>query len=76
MFGYLIEVLGIKKSIANTIMSVLEAFLLMSGDVCLIVGLIGMILYMYGSKRFKNAAMLAWIINLIIQIVGGVILHA
>lgn len=42
--------------------------------ICLIGGLIGLILYAFGSKKGKEAAMLSPIIYLIIRILGAVIL--
>lgn len=75
MLEFLIDV-GIKKPVANVVMNILEVVLEFSADICLIGGLIGIILYMYGCKKLKNAAMIAWAVNLIVQIIGRVILYA
>lgn len=42
--------------------------------ICVIGGLIGLILYVFGSKKGKDAAMLSPVIYLIIRILGSVIL--
>ncbi|HBI92095.1 MAG TPA: hypothetical protein DDY58_06480 [Terrisporobacter glycolicus] len=42
--------------------------------ICLIGGIIGLLLYVFGSKKGKDAAMLSPIIYVIIRILGAVIL--
>lgn len=42
--------------------------------ICLIGGLIGLLLYIFGSKKGKDAAMLSPVIYIIIRILGAVIL--
>lgn len=42
--------------------------------ICLIGGLIGLLLFVFGSKKGKDAAMLSPVIYLIIRILGAVIL--
>lgn len=42
--------------------------------ICVIGGLMGLILYVFGSKKGKDAAMLSPVIYLIIRILGAVIL--
>lgn len=46
----------------------------LSSDVCLIVGLVAAILFIFGWKKGKDVPILAWAIHLIIQIIGKVIL--
>ena len=76
MFKFLCEVLGINKAIKYGATELIEIILAASTGACLVIGLIGAILYIYGSKRCKNVPMIVWAINLIIQIIGGAILNA
>ena len=46
----------------------------LSGDVCLIVGLIALILYIFGYKKGKHLPLLSWGISILIKIIGEVIL--
>ena len=45
-----------------------------SGDVCLIVGLIAIILYIFGHRKSKQIPLLSWCISILIKIIGMVIL--
>ena len=48
--------------------------MLLSKDVCIIAGIIGAILFIFGWKKCKNVPLISYGIYLIIQIVGGVLL--
>lgn len=49
-------------------------FMSVSTDICIIVGLIAFILYLCGCKKAKNVPLLAWVISIIIKIIGTVML--
>lgn len=60
--------------INNYITKILNEMLFISNDVCIIVGLIGFLLYIFGLRKSKNVPLLAWIISIIINIIGRVLL--
>lgn len=49
-------------------------FMAISTDICIIAGLIGAILFIFGWKKCRNVPFIAFAIHLIIQILGGVLL--
>ena len=77
IFGFdLFNIFGIKDFTYDMLASILENVLSISADICLIAGLVGIILHLFGWKKFKNAAMITWAINLLIQVIGGIVLYA
>ncbi|MGL5752778.1 MAG: hypothetical protein ACRCXT_19725 [Paraclostridium sp.] len=63
-----------KFSIVDFFMEVLRQVMNISTDICLISGLIGAILYICGLKKAKSVPILAFVIDLIIKILGGILL--
>ena len=60
----------IGKFLKELLITVIE----ISGDVCLIVGLIALILYIFGYKKGNHIPLLSWGISILIKIIGEVIL--
>ena len=60
----------IGKFLKELLITVIE----ISSDVCLIVGLIAIILYIFGYKKGKHIPLLSWGISILIKIIGTVIL--
>lgn len=60
----------IGKFLKELLITVIEV----SSDVCLIVGLIALILYIFGYKKGKHIPLLSWGINILIKIIGTVVL--
>ena len=70
------KLLGVPKCIINYAFNrCLEGILLSSYWICLIGGMIGLILYIFGYEKGRKAPMLSIVIYLIINIIGQVILH-
>lgn len=69
---------ALMNSIANNISQFfsdsLEIIIAVSDDVCIIVGIIAFIFYIFGYKKGGNLPLLAWITSIIIKIIGAVML--
>ncbi len=65
---------GAKNKVAQIIKEIAEDFIMSSYWICLIAGLIGIILFLFGYKKGKNIAMIMPGVYLIIKILGSVIL--
>ncbi|MDK2587526.1 hypothetical protein QOZ83_16935 [Romboutsia sedimentorum] len=64
----------IEECLLNSILGLFKGIVLSSYWICLIGGMIGVILYMFGWKNGKKAPMLSMAIYVIIRILGSVIL--
>ena len=62
------------KHIEDIIIEIFKDIVLSSYWICLIGGLIGLVLYIFGCQRTKSAYMIAPVIYLIIRILGSVLL--
>ena len=62
------------KHIEAIIIEIFKDIVLSSYYICLIGGLIGLVLYIFGCQRTKSAYMIAPVIYLIIRILGSVLL--
>ena len=62
------------KHIEAIIIEIFKDIVLSSYWICLIGGLIGLVLYIFGCQRTKSAYMIAPVIYLIIRILGSVLL--
>ena len=62
------------KHIEAIIIEIFKDIVLSSYWICLIGGLIGLVLYIFGCQRTKSAYMIAPAIYLIIRILGSVLL--
>ena len=62
------------KHIEAIIIEIFKDIALSSYWICLIGGLIGLVLYIFGCQRTKSAYMIAPVIYLIIRILGSVLL--
>ena len=56
------------------ITEIFKDIVLSSYSICLIGGLIGLILYLFGLKKGKDIAFISPVIYLIIRILGGVLI--
>lgn len=65
---------SINSRIGEIIHDLMVEFMSISTDICIIVGLIAFILYLCGWKKGKNVPVLAWVISIIIKIIGTVML--
>lgn len=65
---------GIQSKIMQLITELIKNIVVSSYWVCLIAGLIGIILFLFGYKKGKNIAMIMPGVYLIIRILGSVIL--
>ena len=65
---------GIQSKIMQLITELIKNIVVSSYWVCLIAGLIGIILFLFGYKKGKNIAMIMPGVYLIIKILGSVIL--
>ena len=61
-------------SIGNFMLELLNTTIALSASVCLIAGLVGAILYIFGWEKGKKAPLLFWGIHLLIKIIGGVLI--
>ena len=64
----------LEENIMNFILELLNISLEISSDICLVAGLIGAILYIFGWEKGKKAPLLFWGINMLIKIIGGVLI--
>ena len=62
------------KHIEAIIIEIFKDIVLSSYWICLIGGLIGLVLYIFGCQRTKSAYMVAPVVYLIIRILGSVLL--
>ena len=62
------------KHIEAIIIEIFKDIVLSSYWICLIGGLIGLVLYIFGCQRTKSAYMIAPVVYLIIRILGSVLL--
>jgi hypothetical protein len=62
------------KHIEAIIIEIFKDIVLSSYWICLIGGLIGLVLYIFGCQRTKSAYMIAPVIYLIIRMLGSVLL--
>lgn len=65
---------GIQSKSKEMFIELINSFLDVSYEVCLIVGLIGAILYLFGCQKTKSVPILAPVIYLIIKILSSVLL--
>ena len=65
-----------KKGIDKALISLLDGLVASSYWICLIGGLIGLFLYLFGFQKGKNYPFIAMGIYLVINILGSVILGA
>ena len=63
----------LEESAINFILELLNITIEISSSVCLICGLVGAILYIFGWEKGKKAPLLFWGINMLIKIIGGVL---
>ena len=63
-----------QKYIEAFIIELFKDIVLSSYYICLIGGLIGLVLYIFGCQRTKSAYMIAPVIYLIIRMLGSVLL--
>lgn len=66
---------GAKNKANQVVIDILKDIALSSYWICLIGGLIGLVLYLFGCKKGKNAATIAPAIYLIIRILSSVLLN-
>jgi hypothetical protein len=62
------------KHIEAIIIEIFKDIVLSSYWICLIGGLIGLVLYIFGCQKTKSAYMVAPVVYLIIRILGSVLL--
>ena len=62
------------KHIEAIIIEIFKDIVLSSYWICLIGGLIGLVLYVFGCQKTKSAYMVAPVVYLIIRILGSVLL--
>lgn len=69
---------GIEDFFANKfndfLIGLVEGLMNISTELCLIVGLVAAILYIFGWNGGKKIPFIAWGVHLLIRIIGGVIL--
>lgn len=63
-----------EESAINFILELLNISLEISTSVCLIGGLVGAILYIFGWEKGKKAPLLFWGIHMLIKIIGGILI--
>ena len=63
-----------EESVIDFILELLNIASELSSSVCLIGGLVGVILYIFGWEKGKKAPLLFWGIHLLIKIIGGVLI--
>ena len=63
-----------EESAINFILELLNISLEISASVCLIGGLVGAILYIFGWEKGKKAPLLFWGIHMLIKIIGGILI--
>ena len=63
-----------QKHIETFIIELFKDIVLSSYYICLIGGLIGLVLYIFGCQKTKSAYMIAPVIYLIIRMLGSVLL--
>lgn len=68
-----IMITGAHSKINMIITEIFKDIVLSSYSICLIGGLIGLILYLFGLKKGKDIAFISPVIYLIIRIIGGVL---
>lgn len=68
-----IMITGAHNKINMIITEIFKDIVLSSYSICLIGGLIGLILYLFGLKKGKDIAFISPVIYLIIRIIGGVL---
>ena len=73
-FKYYMLFKHLEKGIANFILDLLNTAIELSTSVCLIAGLVGAILYIFGWEKGKKAPLLFGGIHLLIKIIGGVLI--
>ena len=64
---------GAHNKINMIITEIFKDIVLSSYSICLIGGIIGLILYLFGLKKGKDIAFISPVIYLIIRIIGGVL---
>lgn len=64
----------VSEWIVNMLSDLLEGFTQISMDICVIAGLIGAILYVFGWKKGKSIPFISYGIYLIIRILGGILI--
>ena len=65
-----------KNGIESALTSLLESLVTSSYHICMIGGLIGILLYIFGYEKGKKYPLIAIAIYLIINIIGSAILNA
>lgn len=68
-----IMITGAHNKINMILTEIFKDIVLSSYSICLIGGLIGLILYLFGLKKGKDIAFISPVIYLIIRIIGGVL---
>lgn len=68
-----IMITGAHNKINMIIAEIFKDIVLSSYSICLIGGLIGLILYLFGLKKGKDIAFISPVVYLIIRIIGGVL---
>ena len=63
-----------EESAIDFILELLNISLERSASVCLIGGLVGAILYIFGWEKGKKAPLLFWGIHMLIKIIGGILI--
>lgn len=74
MFEKIFKAVNPWEHIEEWLLEVGKDIVLSSYWICLLGGLIGLILYLFGLKKGKDAAMISPVIYIIIKILGSVIL--
>ncbi len=64
---------GAQTKVNMIITEIFKGVILSSYQICLIGGIIGLILYLFGLKKGKDIAFISPVIYLIIRIIGGVL---
>lgn len=68
-----IMITGAQTKVNMIITEIFKDVILSSYQICLIGGVIGLILYLFGLKKGKDVAFISPAIYLIIRIIGGVL---
>ena len=68
-----IMITGAQTKVNMIITEIFKGVILSSYQICLIGGIIGLILYLFGLKKGKDIAFISPAIYLIIRIIGGVL---
>ncbi len=69
-----IQNFSITNWIGGLLKELLQSTMYVSAEVCIIAGLIGAILFIFGWKKCRSVPFVSYAIYLIIQIIGGVLL--